>query len=84
MKNVTPLRAIRLKCLDCSAGQPSEVRECPVTDCPLYPFRFGRNPNRKGIGGRREVSDPRESAGAPKSARESGKTSGDGQQRGRA
>jgi hypothetical protein len=34
------LRAsIDLKCLDCSAWQPAEVRQCPVTDCPLYPVR---------------------------------------------
>ncbi len=40
----TPLRAIRAKCLDCCAGSPQEVRLCPVHDCPLYPFRFGRRP----------------------------------------
>ena len=31
--------AIKAQCTDCSAGQPTEVRECPCTDCPLYPFR---------------------------------------------
>ena len=31
--------AILLKCLDCSAGSPSEVAKCPVKDCPLWPFR---------------------------------------------
>ena len=50
MKRLTPLKAIRAKCLDCSGGQPSEVRECPDTECSLYPYRFGKNPNRKGIG----------------------------------
>lgn len=49
-KNITPLKSIRLKCLDCSAGHPKVVKLCPVTDCSLYPFRFGKNPNRKGIG----------------------------------
>lgn len=38
------LQAIRQKCLDCSAGQPSEVRECPVTTCGLWPYRLGRDP----------------------------------------
>ena len=52
MKMSTPLKAIRAKCLDCSADQPKEVRLCPITDCPLYPFRMGHNPNRKGIGGK--------------------------------
>jgi hypothetical protein len=27
-------------------------RDCPAADCPLYPYREGRNPNRKGVGGR--------------------------------
>ena len=26
--------------------------QCNSEDCPLYPFRLGENPNRKGIGGR--------------------------------
>ena len=44
MGKLTPLRAIRLKCLDCCAGQRKEVRLCPAKDCPLWPFRMGRNP----------------------------------------
>lgn len=44
---MTPVRAIRAKCLDCCCGQMQEVRLCPCSDCPLYPFRMGRNPNRK-------------------------------------
>lgn len=43
----SPLKAIRLKCLDCSYNSSNEVRLCPVTDCILYPFRFGKNPFRK-------------------------------------
>ena len=42
-----PLKAIRAKCLDCCCGQEGEVRKCPVLNCPLYAFRFGRNPYRK-------------------------------------
>ncbi|MFA7430616.1 MAG: hypothetical protein WCZ23_10710 [Rhodospirillaceae bacterium] len=45
--HTTPIRAIRAKCLDCSAGQPLEVRLCPRTACELYPFRMGKNPNIK-------------------------------------
>lgn len=30
MKEVTPMKAIRQKCLDCSCGQLSEIRECPI------------------------------------------------------
>lgn len=41
---MTPLKAIRAKCLDCSAGQPAEVRLCSSEKCPLYPYRMGRRP----------------------------------------
>ena len=47
MKRESPLKAIRLKCFDCSGGSANEVKLCPVTNCELYPFRFGKNPNRK-------------------------------------
>lgn len=46
-KVMTPMKAIRAKCLDCCAGQYSEVKMCPCTTCPLYDFRLGKNPNRK-------------------------------------
>ena len=49
---MTPLQAIKQKCLDCMSGQKSEVRLCPCDNCPLWPFRSGRNPNRAGVGGR--------------------------------
>lgn len=39
------LQAIRSKCLDCSCYQPSEVRNCHLTTCDLWPFRMGRDPN---------------------------------------
>jgi len=39
-----PIRAIRDKCLDCSGGQYKEVEHCPITKCPLWPFRMGKNP----------------------------------------
>ena len=41
------LKAIREKCLDCVCGQANEVKLCPVKDCSLYPFRFGKNPFNK-------------------------------------
>ena len=44
----TPVKAIRKKCIDCSAGSLKEVRECVIPDCSLYPFRMGKNPNRRG------------------------------------
>ena len=47
----SPIKAIRSKCLDCCGNQPSEVRLCQIKNCAIYPYRFGNNPNRKGIGG---------------------------------
>ena len=41
---LTPLKAIRQKCLDCCAGQVAEVRRCTVEKCPLFPYRFGKRP----------------------------------------
>jgi len=41
----TPIKAIRKKCLDCTCGQIVEIRECPVIECPLYPYRMGRRPD---------------------------------------
>lgn len=42
VKRVSPLKAIRLKCLECCAGSSNEVRDCHMGDCPLWPYRFGR------------------------------------------
>ncbi len=41
---LTPLKAVRAKCLDCSCGQVKEIRECPVTTCALWPYRMGKRP----------------------------------------
>jgi hypothetical protein len=45
------LKAIREKCLDCCAYQPSEVAKCVSSACPLWPYRFGRNPFSRHPGG---------------------------------
>jgi hypothetical protein len=47
MKITNPVKAIRAKCLECSSESVVEVKECPVKNCALYPFRFGTNPYRK-------------------------------------
>jgi hypothetical protein len=44
LRRLTPLRAVRSKCLDCSGYQPSEVELCTVNSCPLYPYRRGGRP----------------------------------------
>ncbi len=44
MAKLTPIRAIRLKCLDCTCSQKNEVRYCEIDTCPLWPYRMGRRP----------------------------------------
>lgn len=39
--------AIRAKCVECSGGALSEVRDCPITKCALWPYRMGSDPNNK-------------------------------------
>lgn len=46
-KKMTPLRAIKAKCLDCCCGNVREVALCPATDCPLYAFRKGKGAKRE-------------------------------------
>ena len=41
---LSPMRALRKHCLDCCNDSPNEVRHCPCTTCPLWPFRMGKNP----------------------------------------
>lgn len=42
MERVSRSKAIRLKCLDCCAGNMAEVRKCPATSCPLWRYRMGK------------------------------------------
>lgn len=44
MKKITPLKAIRMKCVDCSNSQLKEIRLCTVETCPLFHFRMGSKP----------------------------------------
>ena len=57
---MTPMQAIRAKCLDCMCGQANEVKQCPCSDCPLYEYRTGHNPNRAG----REMTPEQRAAAA--------------------
>ena len=40
-ERITRAKAIRLKCLDCCGQLRQEVKECPVTKCPLWRYRLG-------------------------------------------
>ncbi len=47
---LTPLKAIKKHCWECSGYEKKEVRECNITDCVLYEYRLGKNPRRSGVG----------------------------------
>lgn len=44
MKPTTPLKAIKLFCVECFGGQARAVKQCTAPKCPLYEFRQGKNP----------------------------------------
>ena len=41
---ITPLKAIRKNCIDCSGGSKAEARRCIEVECPCWPFRMETNP----------------------------------------
>jgi hypothetical protein len=41
---ISPLKALRARCIDCKAGELSRVRKCDHLDCPAWPYRMGTNP----------------------------------------
>lgn len=43
-------KAIRALCLMCMGGAPSEVKRCTSKECPLHPYRMGKNPFSKKSG----------------------------------
>ncbi len=45
-KPMSPLKAIRAKCYDCSYFQLNEIRLCKAVNCALWPFRAGKHPGR--------------------------------------
>ena len=61
---MSPTEAIRRKCLDCSCHQPSEVRLCQATACPLWPFRAGTHPYTK-----RSLQEPDFAEQSPRAAK---------------
>lgn len=41
---VTPLKAIRAKCVQCQGGKVKEIAKCQAKTCALWPFRMESNP----------------------------------------
>lgn len=62
MAKLTPLKAIRAKCMDCTAGQFIEIRLCTCTECPLYEYRMGKRPKDKSITEEVETENSADSA----------------------
>ena len=42
MERLTPMKAIRAKCMDCCCDQLREILYCPIIHCPLWRYRKGR------------------------------------------
>lgn len=42
-KPITRSRAIRDNCLDCIGGSTADIKKCPTTHCPFWPFRPYQN-----------------------------------------
>jgi len=47
MTRLTPMKAIRKYCIECSGGSYKEVELCRLDDCPLFEYRFGKRPTNK-------------------------------------
>lgn len=62
MRRLTPIRAIRKYCIQCSGSQKAP-RHCVSQECPLFVFRLGKSPGRAGIGGGRNKKDFDNSSG---------------------
>lgn len=48
LSRLTPLKAIKKYCLECSGDSYKERKGCAVLECLLHPYRLGHNPKRKG------------------------------------
>ena len=53
-KNLTPIKAIRKRCFDCSGFSTKDVKNCEcfendgaIEKCFLYPYRMGKRPKVK-------------------------------------
>ena len=64
MKTLTPIRAIRAKCMDCCCYSAKEVRLCPSEDCPLHSYRMGHRPTAD-AGGTDEADEESEADDSP-------------------
>lgn len=57
---LSPIKAIRQKCLDCCCNQVNEVKLCEMESCTLYHFRLGKYP--AGYRNRKPLTDEQKKA----------------------
>lgn len=65
---MTPLKAIKQFCYECSGDSYYEAKACTAPHCPLYPFRLGHDTTKT----TRKMTDEQRAAAAArlKAARE--------------
>jgi hypothetical protein len=63
------VKVLRRFCLQCQGGDREGVADCSTASCPVFPYRHGTNPARRGTGASREAMQNVREAG--KIARES-------------
>jgi hypothetical protein len=56
------MKSIRLRCQDCVEDPIAGVRECPLNDCHLWPYRFGVKPSAASNKGREVGDSPNQAA----------------------
>lgn len=58
MEIYTPVKAMKMKCLDCCGWQRKEVELCPIRHCPLWAYRKGSRPSSEDIATVSGIPDP--------------------------
>ncbi len=58
--NLTPCQSIKLYCKTRCFTTTQEVKTCDDPECPLFPYRLGKNPNRAKSGGSTRWSEKRQ------------------------
>jgi hypothetical protein len=75
-KQKSPLKVIRMMCIECMGGDSIQackdlIRDCASKACPNYEMRFGRNPYNKHRGNIKNIMrETPEKAGAGEKFRE--------------
>lgn len=54
----SPIKSIRQYCLECCCYSSNEVKLCPTKECPLYPYRFGKNIRKVRTDGPKKILSP--------------------------